>query len=146
MQNRTKGYEDYSTALFGMAWRIRGWDCMRHYGILAAGALPHMPDIEDKPDCTMFRLPTELLKRIIRMPGMNHAAIAAQQFDQDLKLIDGAFDINLYEFFLGDLMAYARQYLTTVSMASHLLQVARFVFQVFPKDVVSCIQSRRLSG
>ena len=47
-------YKAYTTALCGMTWRESGWDCMRHYKILAAGALPYMPDIEDKPNGTMF--------------------------------------------------------------------------------------------
>ena len=126
-------YKGYSTALFGLTWKKGGWDCMRHYEILAAGALPYMPDIEDKPNGTMFRIPTELLKQIIRMPGINHAAIAAKQFDQDLGLIDHAFDIDLYENLLSELMAHARKYLTTVSMANYLLQVAGFDSRSSPK-------------
>ena len=126
-------YKGYSIALFGMTWKKSGWDCMRHYEILAAGALPYMPDIEDKPNGTMFRIPTELLKRVIRMPGIDHAAIAAKRFDQDLELINDGFDIGLYEALLSELMAHARSYLTTVSMANYLLEVAGFSYKSLPK-------------
>ena len=40
--------------------RKKGWDCLRHYEILANHCLPVFPDIKDKPRLTMNEYPTEL--------------------------------------------------------------------------------------
>jgi len=37
-----------------------GWDCMRHYEIIKAGAIPYFPDIGEKPPLTMVEYPSKL--------------------------------------------------------------------------------------
>lgn len=53
-------YKQYSKALFGYTMKKAGWDCMRHYEILAAGALPYFENIEEKPETIMKSWPTRL--------------------------------------------------------------------------------------
>lgn len=53
-------YKQYSKSLFGYTMKKAGWDCMRHYEILAAGALPYFEGIENKPATIMFTWPTKL--------------------------------------------------------------------------------------
>jgi hypothetical protein len=50
-------YDQYSSALFGYTMRKGGWDCARHYEIMAAGALPYFANLEACPARTMWRLP-----------------------------------------------------------------------------------------
>lgn len=57
-------YRQYSKALFGYTMKKAGWDCMRHYEILAAGALPYFENIETKPETTMTTWPIELQKEV----------------------------------------------------------------------------------
>ena len=42
----------------------RGWDCLRHYEIIAAGCLPYFPGIVKKPSTIMTNYPVELQIRI----------------------------------------------------------------------------------
>lgn len=53
-------YEQYSKSYFGFTMKKGGWDCMRHYEILAAGALPHFLDYESKPATIMMDYPDSL--------------------------------------------------------------------------------------
>lgn len=53
-------YNQYSTAFFGTTTRKGGWDCLRHYEILANHCLPFFPGIEDKPESTMADYPIEM--------------------------------------------------------------------------------------
>lgn len=53
-------YDQYSSSLFATTTKKAGWDCMRHYEIIAAGCIPFFPDIEKKPNCTMKNYPVEL--------------------------------------------------------------------------------------
>ncbi len=46
-------YRNYSKSLFGFTTRKAGWDCLRHYEILACHCLPIFAGFEDIPDKTM---------------------------------------------------------------------------------------------
>ena len=119
-------YDSYTESLFGLTWQKAGWDCMRHYEVIASGALPYMPDIEHLPSGTMFRFPREVMKQILRMPGVNHSAIAAGELDDDAQLIDDHFDLVAYEAMLNTFLNYTRSYLSTTGMAEYILQTAGF--------------------
>lgn len=53
-------YSQYSRSYFGVTMKKGGWDCMRHYEILAAGALPHFLSFENKPKTIMQDYPHSL--------------------------------------------------------------------------------------
>ena len=55
-------YDEYKKSLFAITTRKSGWDCMRHYEILANGCIPYFPNIEQCPIYTMYLLPKELIK------------------------------------------------------------------------------------
>lgn len=46
-------YRNYQDSLFAFTTKKSGWDCMRHYEILAANCLPVFPDIVSAPVFTM---------------------------------------------------------------------------------------------
>lgn len=50
-------YRDYRESLFGRTCRKAGWDCMRHYEILASGCLPIFENLEHCPPTIMTELP-----------------------------------------------------------------------------------------
>jgi len=53
-------YNQYARSFFGVTLKKGGWDCMRHYEIIAAGAVPFFIDISKKPVLTMADYPVEL--------------------------------------------------------------------------------------
>jgi hypothetical protein len=57
-------YKQYSKALFGYTMKKAGWDCLRHYEILGAGALPYFENIEEKPETIMSTWPIKLQKDV----------------------------------------------------------------------------------
>jgi hypothetical protein len=60
---------DYRKSYFALTKRKAGWDCMRHYEILASGSLPFFPGLEASPVGVMTFLPKELLLKARSMPG-----------------------------------------------------------------------------
>jgi hypothetical protein len=55
-------YRDYGQSYFARTRKKAGWDCLRHYEIMAAGALPYFERLEECPPRTMELLPkSELL-------------------------------------------------------------------------------------
>jgi hypothetical protein len=63
--NEKDYYADYNQARFGVTLKKAGWDCMRHYEILANGCIPYFLDIEKCPALTMTHIPKSLCKEII---------------------------------------------------------------------------------
>ena len=54
--------QDYQRSLFGITCRKGGWDCLRHYEILANGCIPKFIDLEKCPSTIMTHFPKELIK------------------------------------------------------------------------------------
>tara|TARA_Y100000816_G_scaffold290687_1_gene279994 strand:- start:233 stop:1183 length:951 start_codon:yes stop_codon:yes gene_type:complete len=72
-ENEDEYYSDLSKSWFGLTCKKGGWDCMRHYEIIAAGSLLLFRDYENKPtNCSPQNLPTisystkKELKRIMK--------------------------------------------------------------------------------
>ncbi len=53
-------YDEYKKSYFAITKKKAGWDCMRHYEIMANGCIPYFIDIENSPENTMKLLPKEL--------------------------------------------------------------------------------------
>jgi hypothetical protein len=51
----------YQASRFALTTRKGGWDCLRHYEILAAGTVPVFPQLELCPRSTMTTFPKELV-------------------------------------------------------------------------------------
>jgi len=54
-------YHEYQTSMFALTHRKEGWDCMRHYEIIANGCIPFFPDIETCPPKILSRFPKSLV-------------------------------------------------------------------------------------
>lgn len=59
--SETAYYDQYSDAWFGYTMKKGGWDCMRHYEIMACGCLPYFHDLESCPPQVMYWLPKQAL-------------------------------------------------------------------------------------
>jgi len=73
-----------------------GHDCMRHYEIIAAGAIPHFKNLHLVPKNTMHTFPRDIVTRA--MNGEN------------------------YEKCLAELQEYARKHLTTEALGKYFLE------------------------
>jgi len=63
-------YDHYGKAHFAVTTKKGGWDCLRHYEILASGTLPYFLDIQNCPPQTLALWPKELLLEVKNLPGM----------------------------------------------------------------------------
>lgn len=50
-------YEDYNRSYYGITTKKAGWDCNRHYEILASHCVPYFFDLENCPPLTMTNFP-----------------------------------------------------------------------------------------
>lgn len=66
-------YKDYQDSYFAFTCKKGGWDCMRHYEILANGCIPLFTDIEDCPEKTLTTLSKGILTANKLLGGLNIA-------------------------------------------------------------------------
>lgn len=54
-------YRQYRRARFAFTWKKGGWDCLRHYEILASGCIPVFRDLDKCPEHTLSSFPKALV-------------------------------------------------------------------------------------
>jgi len=94
-------YDDYNKSYFGVTMKKAGWDCMRHYEILANNCIPYFTDLEDCPKQTLTNLPKELLL--------------------EAKKLANNFEEQKYFSILEELFDYTKNNLTTKKLAQYIL-------------------------
>lgn len=99
-----KYYKDYNKSYYGVTMKKAGWDCMRHYEILANHCIPYFTDLEDCPKNTLTFFPKDLL-----LEG---------------KKLANNFDTQDYFIILNQLFNYTKNNLTTKHLANHVLNYA----------------------
>lgn len=60
-------YADYGQSLFGKTMKKAGWDCLRHYEIMACNCIPYFMNIEGSPATLMTALPKHDLMLAARL-------------------------------------------------------------------------------
>lgn len=58
--NEIDYYNEYRSSYFAITMKKHGWDCLRHYEIMANGCIPYFIDIEYCPAHSMSLLPKKL--------------------------------------------------------------------------------------
>jgi hypothetical protein len=62
-------YEDYASSLFAFTTKKSGWDCLRHYEIMANSCIPLFLDLDQCPHTTCMQLPKQELKEALDLIG-----------------------------------------------------------------------------
>jgi hypothetical protein len=63
--NESDYYNDYNQSRFGVTIKKGGWDCLRHYEILANGCIPNFLDIDECPEKTLSLFPKKLCSDVL---------------------------------------------------------------------------------
>lgn len=108
-------YKDYQRSYFAITRCKGGWDCLRHYEILANGCVPYFLDLESCPNNTMHLLPKHLILEAMQLPGVSQGNIDHTKFDYK----------RYYEI-AHELLEYTRKHLTTKSIAQYVLDTIAY--------------------
>jgi len=112
-QNEETYYNEYRQSMFATTTKKSGWDCMRHYEIIACGAIPYFPDIENCPPNTMALLPKDLF-----LEGNLLYEKIGKKSVSDLT----NEELNESYVLINKLLNYTRTHLTTCKMAQYILE------------------------
>ena len=113
--NETDYYNEYKKSYFATTTKKSGWDCMRHYEILANGCIPYFIDIEKCPINTMTLLPK---KKIIESNAFYNRIKNKNKLNEE--------DIYQYKILKDELFNYTKMNLTTIHMAKYILKKTNF--------------------
>lgn len=97
-----KYYMEYNKLYYGVTMKKAGWDCLRHYEILANHCVPFFRDLKECPPLTLTNLPKNIL--------------------MDAHALSYNFDINQYNDILEYLFEYTKRELTTKRLAQKFLE------------------------
>ena len=102
VHNSEEGYYDeYKNSWFAKTSKKGGWDCLRHYEILANGCIPLFENIEDCPPYTLSNFPKTICKTI----NKHYNKFTNQTREQIIYF----------------LLLYTKKYLTTEQIAKKVL-------------------------
>jgi len=140
--NQNDYYDHYADCFYALTWKKGGWDCLRHYEIMAAGAVPFFVDLERCPKRTMVTFPTAICRRGMAIDGVQPPFVANGLW-QSGKIDFGKFDKDLYMSIVDSLATYLRRHLTTVALAKHILnemKTSRPAYVFFSGSLVDLVR------
>jgi hypothetical protein len=105
-------YKQYTDSYYAYTMKKGGWDCMRHYEIIAAGCIPYFSDLE-KCQGPLFLFPKDLILKAMNLKGL--------VFNNGLSIDFTSFDKNEYYNIRDQLYNYAKTYLTNTYMSLYIL-------------------------
>ena len=112
-------YNEYKNSLFAITKEKGGWDCMRHYEILACGCIPYFENFENCPVNRLFNFP----KNIILETNLFYNYLTKKYKINNNNSADQLLfeEINLCYRYINILLEYTRNYLTTTSMGKYIV-------------------------
>lgn len=108
-------YKDYQRSYFAITTEKGGWDCLRHYEILANGCIPYFVNLENCPPKIMTLLPKKLILEAMNLPGVSYGKIDHSLFDKER-----------YFQILEQLLDYTRKVLSAKAMAQSILDTLHY--------------------
>ena len=95
-------YYDYASSYYGVTHKKAGWDCMRHYEILANKCIPYFVDLENCPTNTLTTFPKEII-------------LETNLYAREKKIHPNYDKLN------EELFHYTKEHLTTISLIKNII-------------------------
>eukprot|EP00754_Rhynchopus_humris_P015467 Rhum_TRINITY_DN14441_c4_g1::Rhum_TRINITY_DN14441_c4_g1_i3::g.89275::m.89275 len=116
-------WSDYRHSYYCVTRKKKGWDCLRHYEILATGCVPYFVDIHRLPAATMPFFPRQLVMEAMALPGVTfHDTKEGSFLNRTAYTIDhNVFPKERYFKLAAQIQEHARRHLTSEAMAQYVL-------------------------
>lgn len=124
--NEKDYYKDYQDSFFALTTKKAGWDCLRHYEILANGCIPLFIDLDKCPINTMTFLPKDIIMEAMKL---YESLSSISDFDSPAA---EEYKKRCYHL-IDTLLKYTRKHLTNTAMAKYI--VSNIVSNIKVKNV-----------
>jgi len=118
--NESDYYNSYNTSLFAITKKKGGWDCMRHYEILACGCIPYFENLENCPKERLFNYPKNIILNTNKL-----FLFLTQKYNININnsinqlTIEELNECNKY---IQILLDYTKKKLTTVEISKYIIE------------------------
>jgi hypothetical protein len=112
-QNEKDYYQEYQQSLFAITTKKGGWDCMRHYEIIANRCLPYFPNIEECPITIMTFLPKDLVLQSNELYNKFHKKQITDVTEEEW---------HMYDELVSKFIDHMTTHLTTQQMARYIIE------------------------
>jgi hypothetical protein len=112
-QNEKDYYQEYQQSLFATTTKKAGWDCMRHYEIIANQCLPYFPNIEECPVDIMTLFPKDLVLQSNELYNTYHKKQIADLTEEEWRA---------YNELVSKFTDHTMTHLTTYKMAQYIIE------------------------
>lgn len=110
-------YNEYRESIFAITMKKGGWDCLRHYEIIANGCIPYFINLENYDKTTMKLLPIDLLldgnKLYEKLKYKNIYDISPKELEECNNLVN-------------KLIHFTNEKLTSKKMAEYILDKIKY--------------------
>ena len=110
-------YNEYRKSYFAITSKKAGWDCLRHYEIIANGCIPYFIDIDKCPPNTLYLFPKDLIIK----GNCLYEKMKEYTFDEIENSNNSTEFISEYNKLINELILYTINHLTTKKMATYIL-------------------------
>ena len=97
--------KNYSDSYFSFTYKKGGYDCLRHYEILANNSIPYYIDIDNIPDKTMTTFPKSIVKNVMN------------------SFLDNNKNFEIFDKYIQDLNKYTINNLTCENIAYNFIKL-----------------------
>jgi hypothetical protein len=124
--------DGYGEAYFCLTLKKYGWDCFRHYEIIAGGGIPYFLDLDGLPPRTMHTFPRDFIRTAMTLPGVpntTEVAMFLQRHEQSqdpnlsellLTIDHSLFNRTPYDELRDRLVDHALQHMSWTAVADYL--------------------------
>lgn len=117
-------YKGYQDSYFAFTCKKGGWDCLRHYEIMANGCIPIFTDIELCPRNTLTNMQKTVLRDIKRLDFLRlpKDVFSKDEIDPNYQYINkNRFNSAICHVIADLMLNYTRHNLTTESLADYFI-------------------------
>jgi hypothetical protein len=112
-------YNDYKQSLFAITKKKGGWDCMRHYEILACGCIPYFENFKECPKYRLFNFPKKIILEVNKFYNYLTSKYNISLNNSASQLTND--EINMCYNYINILLEYTKNYLTTKSIGKYII-------------------------
>ena len=136
-------YEGYRCARFALSPRKGGWDCLRHYEVLAAGCVPLMEGLEHCPSATMVSFPKELVLEARALWPWQDTPDAQARYDATVRALLEHMRLHCSTSALAEMFL---SYFPTLPVAPKVLMLNCDPGENYTRELLSVALRRRLGA
>lgn len=120
----------YSKCYYALTYKKAGWDCLRHYEIIAAGCIPYFIGIDNIPETIMKTYPKKLIKEAMNIRGLPDEKLMSNYIKNNVNLyleIPDDFDYDKYYKLRNEILKYFKEKCLTNTLINNLYYKKSYV-------------------